>query len=244
MAIRSSQEAEVMLNGFKNPGRVVLIGGNSEIGRAVVEHLPALKSREVISTSRTGDYALDVTNRAAREACITALFDEADVDLVIIAVGVLGNDSHLSAADNLLNAIEVNYTATAHFLTLITERMKKQSHGQILVISSFAQVRPRPDNFGYGSTKAGIDFFARGLASTLKGTGVSIKILRPGFVTSKMTTGMDKAPFSISAEECGKYGAKALQSGKLVTWAPSLLKYVAFIFKSLPPAIFSKISSR
>jgi decaprenylphospho-beta-D-erythro-pentofuranosid-2-ulose 2-reductase len=138
----------------------------------------------------------------------------------------------------------VNYTATAHFLSLITDRMKKQSHGQILVISSFAQVRPRPDNFAYGSTKAGIDFFARGLASTLQGTGVYIKILRPGFVTSKMTVGMDKAPFAISADECGKYGAKALQSEKLITWAPSLLKYVAIVFKALPSAIFSKISTR
>ena len=59
-----------------------------------------------------------------------------------------------------------------------------------------------------------------------------------------MTAGMDDAPFAITVQECGAYGVKALQSKNLITWAPSLLKYVAFIFKSLPPAIFSKISSR
>ena len=193
---------------------------------------------------RSGEYALDVTDKAGREGVVSKLFDDGDLDLVIIAVGLLGNNQELSTADNLVAAMEVNYVGTAHLMELISERMKKQAHGQILAISSFAQVRPRPDNFRYGSTKAGLDFYARGLALSLEGTGVTLKILRPGFVRSKMTAGMDDAPFAITVQECGAYGVKALQSKNLITWAPSLLKYVAFIFKSLPPAIFSKISSR
>ncbi len=244
MAIRSGQEAALMLNGFKNPGRIVLIGGSSEIGMAIVTQLPENKSRQVILVDRTGEYALDVTDKAGRERVVARIFDEGDVDLVVIAVGLLGNNKELSTADNLVAAMEVNYVGTVHLLELIAERMKKQAHGQILAISSFAQVRPRPDNFRYGSTKAGLDFYARGLALALDGTGVSLKILRPGFVRSKMTAGMDNAPFAITVQEAGSYGVKALTSRRLVTWAPSLLKYVAFIFKSLPPAIFRKISSR
>ena len=233
-----------MLNGFKNPGRIVLIGGSSEIGMAIVTQLPENKSRQVILVDRTGDYALDVTDKVGREQVVSRIFDDGDLDLVIIAVGLLGNNQELTTADNLVAAMEVNYVGTVHLLELIAERMKKQAHGQILAISSFAQVRPRPDNFRYGSTKAGLDFYARGLALSLEGTGVTLKILRPGFVRSKMTAGMDDAPFAITVQECGAYGVKALQSKNLITWAPSLLKYVAFIFKSLPPAIFSKISSR
>ena len=233
-----------MLNGFKNPGRIALIGASSEIGISIVTQLPENKSREVIMVNRSGEYALDVTDKAGRERVVSKLFDEGDLDLVIIAVGLLGNNQELTTADNLIAAMEVNYVGTVHLLELIAERMKKQAHGQILAISSFAQVRPRPDNFRYGSTKAGLDFYARGLALSLEGTGVTLKILRPGFVRSKMTAGMDDAPFAITVQECGAYGVKALQSKNLITWAPSLLKYVAFIFKSLPPAIFSKISSR
>ena len=244
MAIRPSQEAALMLNGFKNPGRIALIGAKSEIGISIVTQLPENKSREVILVDRSGEYALDVTDKAGREGVVSKLFDDGDLDLVIIAVGLLGNNQELSTADNLVAAMEVNYVGTAHLMELISERMKKQAHGQILAISSFAQVRPRPDNFRYGSTKAGLDFYARGLALSLEGTGVTLKILRPGFVRSKMTAGMDDAPFAITVQECGAYGVKALQSKNLITWAPSLLKYVAFIFKSLPPAIFSKISSR
>ena len=233
-----------MLNGFKNPGRIALIGAKSEIGMAIVTQLPENKSRQVILVDRTGEYALDVTDKAGREQVVARIFDEGDVDLVVIAVGLLGNNKELSTADNLVAAMEVNYVGTVHLLEMIAERMKKQAHGQILAISSFAQVRPRPDNFRYGSTKAGLDFYARGLALSLDGTGVSLKILRPGFLRSKMTAGMDNAPFAITVQEAGSYGVKALTSRKLVTWAPSLLKYVAFVFKSLPPMIFRKISSR
>jgi decaprenylphospho-beta-D-erythro-pentofuranosid-2-ulose 2-reductase len=233
-----------MLNGFKNPGRVALVGSNSEIGLAIISQLPENKTREVLLVGRSGEFALDVTDKAGRERVVADLFSQGDLDIAVIAVGLLGNNPDLNAANNLLAAMEVNYVGTIHLVELIAERMKLQAHGQILIISSFAQVRPRPDNYGYGSTKAGLDFYARGLASALEGTGVSVKILRPGFVKSKMTAGMESAPFAITAEECGKYGVAALTSKNLVTWAPSLLKYVSIVFRSLPSVIFRKISQR
>jgi decaprenylphospho-beta-D-erythro-pentofuranosid-2-ulose 2-reductase len=175
---------------------------------------------------------------------VEKLFAQGDLDLAIIAVGLLGTNSVMSEADNLVAAMDVNYLGTVHLLKLISDRMKNQAHGTILVISSFAQVRPRDDNFGYGSTKAGLDFYARGLASKLKGTGVTIKILRPGFVKSKMTQGLDTPPFAITSEECGRYGVLALKSKNVVTWAPPVLKYLSLIFKFLPSPIFRKISQQ
>lgn len=233
-----------MLNGFKSPGRIALIGAESDIGRSIIAQLPKTNSPEVILIGRSGEYALDVTDKAAREKIVGKVFAAGDLDLAIIAVGLLGVDRAMSEADNLVAAMDVNYLATVHLLKLISDRMKSQAHGTILVISSFAQVRPRVDNFGYGSTKAGLDFYARGLASQLKGTGVIIKILRPGFVKSKMTTGLDTPPFTITSEECGRYGVLALKSKNLVTWAPSILKYVSLVFKLLPSSIFHKISQK
>ncbi len=233
-----------MLNGFKSIGRLALIGSGSEIGQTIVAKLVAGKSTEVIEVGRKGDFALDITDKSARERVASQLFDKGDLDLAIIAVGVLGNNPEKSDTENLVDAMGVNYLGTVHLLALIAERMKIQAHGTILIISSFAQVRPRDDNFAYGSTKAGLDFYARGLAAKLHGSGVKIKILRPGFVKSKMTAGMAIAPFSITTEECAQYGVRAISSKKVVTWAPSILKYVAMVFATMPPAIFRKISQR
>lgn len=233
-----------MLDGFKNPGRIALFGATSDIGREIVSQLPTQSAREVISIGRSGENALDVTDKEARMRVVSHLFDKADLDLAIIAVGLLGNDSNLSDSENLMTMAEVNYVGTIHLMELIAERMQIQAHGTILIISSFAQVRPRIDNFRYGSTKAGLDFYARGFAEKLRGTGVSIKILRPGFVKSKMVHGLPDAPFAISTKECGRYGVKAITSSRVVTWAPGILRYVAVIFAFLPAPLFRKISQR
>ena len=73
---------------------------------------------------------------------------------------------------------------------------------------------------------------------------MSLKILRPGFVKSKMTEGLVNPPLSITSEVCGKYGVKALNSRGTVTWAPSPLRYVAFIFKILPGPLYRMVADR
>jgi decaprenylphospho-beta-D-erythro-pentofuranosid-2-ulose 2-reductase len=172
---------------------------------------------------------------------VKALFTK-DLDLAIIAIGALGNDPMLTDEENLLNIIEVNYLASAHLLSLVASAMKIQGHGQILIISSFAQERPRVDNFAYGSTKAAIDFYARGLADSLIASGVDVKILRPGFVRTKMTAGMKSAPFSIWPEKAGLAGVRLLQGNATIAYAPEILKWVAWVFRKLPRSAFLRLT--
>ena len=67
--------------------------------------------------------------------------------------------------------------------------LQGQGHGTLVVLSSVAGVRVRRANFIYGSSKAGVDGFAQGLADALAGTAVNVLIVRPGFVHTKMTAG-------------------------------------------------------
>lgn len=229
-----------MLNSFKSPQRIALIGGTSEIGNAVIAALPQAAITEVIRVSRSTTN-FDATDRGGRVALVHTLFKQ-DLDLAVIAIGALGNDVEISEEENLLNMIEVNFSATAHLLYLLASEMKIQGHGQILIISSFAQERPRVDNFAYGSSKAAIDFYARGLSDSLIGTGVEVKILRPGFVRTKMTSGMKSVPFSIFPERAGQAGAKLLQGDEKIAYAPEFLKVVAWIFRKMPRKVFLRVN--
>ena len=240
MEIGSRKKVGTLLNSFRSPQRIALIGGNSEIGNAVIAALPQGAITEVIRVSRSAS-DFDAMSKADRMETVKDLFVH-DLDLAIIAIGTLGNDEQLSADENLLNMIEVNYLATVHLLSLMASEMKKQGHGQILIISSFARERPRIDNFGYGSTKAALDFYACGLSDSLVNSGVQVKILRPGFVRTKMTEGMKPAPFSISADKAGSVGARLLQSNAKIAYAPDILKIVAWVFRHLPERIFLKIN--
>lgn len=251
-----------MLNAFHSPQSVALIGATSEIGQSILKALPhdnletcfmvardpkrAAASLAEILPSRTKlvKISFQAEKTQSHQGIVDQLFAEGDLDIAIIAAGVLGADPEFSEATNALDVMNVNYVASAHLMLLIAERMKAQGHGQIEIISSFAQTRPRIDNFIYGSSKAGLDFMARGLNERLNGTGVSICILRPGFVRTRMTRLMPEAPFTVNSDVVGKLAVKLLKNGESVGYAPSVLKYVALIFQLLPTKIFRRISNR
>jgi decaprenylphospho-beta-D-erythro-pentofuranosid-2-ulose 2-reductase len=234
-----------MLNSFKSPQTVALIGSGSEIGQQILSHINQANLKKVILASRTGtgkygeigmSVKCDISTEIGRRALVQEIFSYGDIDVAIIAIGVLNG-----TLDEILN---INFVASVDLLRQIADKMKIQSHGKILVISSFAQTRPRVDNYLYGSTKAGLDFFAQGLSEDLLGTGVSISILRPGFVHTKMTHGMAPAPFSITSSKAGEFGALAIASKTLIHYAPKKLKTVSMIIKYLPNWIFRRIAAK
>lgn len=251
-----------MLNAFHSPQAVALIGATSDIGQSILKALPhdnldtcfvvardpkrAAKSLQEFLPSRTTLVKVNfqAEKTQSHRAIVDQLFAEGDLDIAIIAAGVLGNNPELDESGNALDVMNVNYVASAHLMLLIAERMKSQGHGQIEIISSFAQTRPRVDNFIYGSSKAGLDFMARGLHESLISTGVSICILRPGFVRTRMTKFLPEAPFTVNSDVVGKLAVKLLKSGETIGYAPPILKGVALIFKLLPTSIFRKISNR
>ena len=124
-----------------------------------------------------------------------------DIDLVIAAAGVLGDqevDEHDPAAAAAV--MTTNYVGLAAALLAVADRMRHQGHGRLIVLSSVAGERARRANFIYGSSKAGLDAFAQGLADALVGSGVAVTLVRPGFVVGRMTEGMVPAPFATTPE--------------------------------------------
>ena len=85
---------------------------------------------------------------------------------------------------------QVNYTAAVSVGVALAERMREQGHGSIVAFSSVAGERARRSNFVYGSTKAGLDAFYSGLTEALRPHGVTVTVVRPGFVHTRMTEGM------------------------------------------------------
>ena len=96
--------------------------------------------------------------------------------------------------------IETNFTGHVTTLLAFAPVMRAQGSGTIVVLSSVAAVRPRRANFVYGAAKAGLDAFARGFADALHGSGVRLLLVRPGFVTGRMTAGMTPAPLATTLE--------------------------------------------
>jgi decaprenylphospho-beta-D-erythro-pentofuranosid-2-ulose 2-reductase len=138
--------------------------------------------------------------------------------------------------------VETNFTGHVTSLLAIAGQMRARGRGTIVVLSSVAAVRPRKANFVYGSAKAGLDAFARGLADSLHGTGVRVLLVRPGFVTGRMTAGMSPAPLATTPEQVGAATAAALRAGKSSVWVPAPLGGLAVALRLIPRPAWRRMS--
>jgi decaprenylphospho-beta-D-erythro-pentofuranosid-2-ulose 2-reductase len=99
----------------------------------------------------------------------------------------------------------------------------------------------RRANFIYGSSKAGVDGFAQGLADALEGSGVNLLIVRPGFVHTKMTAGRASAPLATTTDAVADATARGVAAGRQVVWVPAQLRVVFGIFEHLPRALWRRL---
>ncbi len=239
------------------PTRVLLIGGTSEIGLAILAALQLPPEAHVLLAGRDADrlrsaaaslpasvtiLAYDATDPAAHEKLVAAAFADGPVDMVISAAGVLIPQERLDAEPAEAGVlIETNFTSHVTALLAAAAEMRQAGRGLIVILSSVAAVRPRRANFVYGAAKAGLDAFGRGLADSLHGSGVRVLLIRPGFVIGRMTAGMPRAPLSSTPAEVGAAVAAAVDKPTGVVWVPSSLRLFAGVIRVLPRPLWRQL---
>jgi short-subunit dehydrogenase len=160
----------------------------------------------------------------------------------LVAFGVLGDQARAERDPAAAVAImHTDLVAQVHVLTLLADRLRTAGRGTLVVFSSIAGVRVRRANFVYGSAKAGLDGFASGLSDALKGSGVRVLLVRPGFVVGRMTHGMAPAPFSSTPAEVADAVVTALGAGRDIVWVPRILRPVAAAMRLAPRAIWRRL---
>ena len=110
-----------------------------------------------------------------------------------------------------------------------------------MALSSVAGERVRRSNFVYGSTKAGLDGFFLGLGEALRDHGVRVLVVRPGFVKSKMTSGLDEIPLSVTPDDVAEAIADAIQGKRELIWVPGTLRAVMSGLRHVPRPLFRKL---
>jgi decaprenylphospho-beta-D-erythro-pentofuranosid-2-ulose 2-reductase len=165
-----------------------------------------------------------------------------DLDVVLLAFGVLG-DQELAEHDaaEAVRIGTVNYVGAMSVAVPVAQRLREQGHGTLVVLSSVAGERARRSNFVYGSSKAGLDAFAQGLADSLVGSGARVLVVRPGFVTTKMTEGMEPAPLSTTPDAVADAIVRGLASHATTIWVPGPLRYVMSVLRHVPRVVFRKL---
>jgi decaprenylphospho-beta-D-erythro-pentofuranosid-2-ulose 2-reductase len=241
---------------------VLVFGGGSDIALATVRRLVGRRARTVVLAAHHPDalaaareemlaagattvevVGFDAESTDTHAALVDDLFDRfGDFDVVLVTFGVLGNQSEAEAdAAVALEIARINYLGTISVAVPVAQRLTQQGHGTLVALSSVAGERARRSNFVYGSSKAGMDAFLQGLGDSLVGTGVRVMVVRPGFVVSKMTEGMDPAPLSTTPEAVADAIVGGLARRSETVWVPAQLRYVMTVLRHTPRAVFRKL---
>ena len=246
-------------------GSVLVLGGGSDIAAATVKELAKGRTRTVVLAGRHPEklevvadelraagattvevVAFDASAPETHEAVIDAVWaDHPDLDLVLLAFGVLGDQAEFDADPAAAAAAAItNYAGAVSSGLAVATHLRAQGHGTLAVITSVAGERVRADNVVYGSTKAGLDAFAQGLGDRLAGSGASVLVVRPGFVRTAMTAGMTDGPMATTADAVARDIVAGLRRGAHTVWSPAKLRWVFAVLKVLPRPIWRKVAAQ
>lgn len=250
-----------MMNAVGDPQRILLLGGTSEIGLAIVDEYLRHVRADVVLACRPGDpdadaavarlaghaggvrvIDFDAADPGSHAAVLDAAWADGDVDLAIVAFGVLGDQEELwQDHGKAVAAVDVNFTGAVSVGVLLGQRMRAQGHGQIVAMSSAAGQKVRRSNFVYGATKAGLDGFYTNLGQALADAGVKVLVVRPGQVRTRMSAGVKEAPLTVDPEDVAKLVYAGVRKGRAVVWAPPAFEAVMLVLRHIPGPIFRRL---
>lgn len=242
-----------MKDAFGLPQSLLVLGGTSEIALATARRLIARRTRTVWLAGRPSPaleqaaeglcalgadvrtVAFDALDPASHETVLGKVFAEDDIDLVLLAFGILGDQAHDERDPvRAVQVAQTNYTGAVSAGLVAARALQTQGHGSLVVLSSVAGERARRADFIYGSSKAGLDTFAQGLGDALHGTGVHVMVVRPGYVR-------DEEPLSTTPEAVATAIELGLRRRSEVVWVPGALRLVMSALRHTPRALFRRL---
>ncbi|MDA8438007.1 MAG: decaprenylphospho-beta-D-erythro-pentofuranosid-2-ulose 2-reductase [Propionibacterium sp.] len=244
------------------PQRVVLVGGTSAIALATVHRwLDRRADLEVVLAARPSpargaaadglrhagarvtEADLDLADADTARVQLGAVFDGGDdIDVVLVAAGVLGDqEAAWQDVDAALRLGQVNYTGAVLAGVVAAQRLRRQGHGALVLLSSVAGERVRRSNFAYGASKAGADAFYLGLAEAVRGDGVQVMVVRPGFVRTPMTHGLSEAPLAQDPSQVAAAIIDGLAAHQRIVWSPSAMRWVMSALRHVPYPLFRRL---
>ncbi|MHB8533400.1 MAG: SDR family NAD(P)-dependent oxidoreductase [Solirubrobacteraceae bacterium] len=235
----TSELAAAMLTALEpEPAREIVLAGRDE---AALERVAARLRAEGRGSART--LLLDAADTAAHGRALADCFrDSGGFDLAILAVGVLGERGGLPGdIDGAVELLSVNTVGAGSLLMHTAALMRERRGGTIVVLSSVAAERARASNAVYCASKAGLDALAQGLHDALAGDGVRVLVVRPGFVHTRMTAGLQAPPLATTPEVVAAETLSGLRRGAHTVWAPARLRWVMAVLRMLPRALFRRL---
>lgn len=239
----------------------IILGASSAMARAFARHV-ADQGADVLLAGRDMDDlargAADCALRsdgmaeaikfdARKPAGFAAIYERAadqDGQLnVAVFVGSMPDQSDIDKDPSLIEGtVFDSFTGPATFLQGIAPMMEERGGGTVVGVGSVAGDRGRIGNYVYGAAKAGFATYLSGLRNRLTRAGGHVVTVKPGFVDTAMTWGLEGLFLVASPEDVASDIMTAVTKKKNTIYTPFFWRYIMLIIKNIPEAIFKKMS--
>jgi short-subunit dehydrogenase len=241
---------------------VFITGASSGIGQALAARfhaagyslaLVARRTAEVqawverggIAADRVGIYAADVSLpdsiADAGRACIAA---QGLPDVVIASAGIsIGVDTAIREDLDVMARIfatnNIGMAATFHPFIL---PMRTRGGGTLVGIASVSGIRGLPGHGGYSASKAGVISYCESLRGELRGSGVRVVTICPGYIDTPLTQrNRYSMPFLMAPDLFADKALAAIEAGASYRVIPWQMGVVAKLMRLLPNAWFDRL---
>ena len=240
---------------------VVVTGASSGIGRALALELAghgyrvgliarrrdALDdlAREIEAQGGTARAATaDVGDREAVHAAVRELETALGPAEVMVANAGLGVPTHLDPINiaDVEATFRVNLLGVVYSIEAVLPGLLARGRGQLVAVSSLASFKGVPGESAYCASKAAVNLFMEGLRIALRGRGIAVATVCPGFVDTPILPMDTAAPFKISAESAARRIARLIVRRKsgLVRF-PWPMAVLMAVFRRLPDSLVARI---
>ncbi|MFK7741311.1 MAG: SDR family NAD(P)-dependent oxidoreductase [Planctomycetota bacterium] len=246
----------------KRTGTCIVVGASSGMGLAIARRLcgegrrVAMLARreaelaahvelinESLGQARARAYVHDVADADAVEPLFAQIEqDLGEVDELHYVAGVMPEvaaDEFDLGKDRL--QVQVNMLGCIAWGNAAAVRFQAKKRGAIVGVSSVAQDRGRVGRPVYNASKAGMDTYLEALRNRLARHGVRVTTIRPGFVETPMTAGLELKG-AISADKAAETILKARDKGKTIAYVPWKWRPIMFVIRNIPSFVFRKLS--
>lgn len=238
---------------------LLLLGGTSDIGRATAKAFAArgwsvqLAGRDLAALDREAEdiaarHGVPVTTHAFDVLDTAAFAPFADglpclPGVVVCVVGRLGQQALAETdLDHATLIMRSNYEGPALVLGLFATRFLARGTGTIVGVSSVAGDRGRASNYVYGSAKAGLTAFLSGLRNRTAKLGVHVVTVKPGFVDTAMTRGMQlPKPVTAQPQEVADAILAAVERARDVIYVRRIWQIIMLCIRHIPEALFKRM---
>ncbi len=161
---------------------------------------------------------------------------------VAVFVGSMPPQDDIDADPSLIaGTIADSYGGPAAFLTAIAPLLEDRG-GAVVGVGSVAGDRGRIGNYVYGSAKAGFHTYLGGYRNRMGRAGVHVVTVKPGFVDTAMTYGLEGMFLVASPDKVARDILKAVDKGRNVIYTPFFWWGIMNIIRHIPEPIFKKLS--